>query len=62
MIRTICVAAATSMTAASAWAHSGHGPVVVNAHSHLAEAAAMIAAVVAIAGVAWIAGRYLRSR
>ncbi len=62
MIRTICVAAATSFATASAWAHTGHGPVVVDGHSHLTEAAAVIAAVVAVAGVAWIAHRYLKSR
>ncbi|MEM7750615.1 MAG: hypothetical protein AAF346_20365 [Pseudomonadota bacterium] len=62
MIRTICVAAATSFAASSAWAHSGHGPVVVNGHSHLLEAVAVIAAIVSIAGIAWITHRYLKSR
>ena len=63
MIRTICLAATASFATASAWAHSGHGTLIVDGHSHGTTITAIIVAVaIAAAAVAWIAQRYLQSR
>ena len=61
MIRTILVAAATSFATATAWAHSGHGPVFVDGHNHVTTAAIVVAAI-AVAALAWIAFRNRQSR
>ncbi len=59
MIRTVSLAAAASFVASSVWAHTGHGAMIVDGHSHAAEVAVVVAAA---AGLGLVAYRYLRSR
>ncbi len=62
MIRVFFLAAALYLTATSAWAHPGHGPVFVGGHSHLADVAAVVAVVIAIAVIAWSVFRSRRTK
>ena len=62
MIKTLTLAAASAFATSAAWAHSGHGPTIVDGHSHVAEAAGTIAIVCVVAGIAWLTRRYWLSR